>query len=68
MNPIECVDYKRKRGIHGKVETFKTRLIAKGYSQRERIDYHETFSPVTMLKFIWVLLSIATILIMKYEK
>ena len=30
--------YKRKRGIDGKVETFKVRLVAKGYTQKEGID------------------------------
>ena len=47
-------------GIDGKVETFKARLMAKGYTQKEGIDYDETFSPVAMLKSIRILLSIAT--------
>ena len=34
--------------------------MAKGYTQKEGIDYDETFSPVAMLKSIRILLSIAT--------
>ena len=50
--------YKKKRGANGKVETYIARLVAKGYTQKEGIYYKETFSPVAMLKFIKILLSI----------
>ena len=33
--------------------------MAKGYTQKEGIDYEETFSPVAMLKSIWILLAVA---------
>ena len=35
--------YKRKRGIDGKVETFKARFFEKGYSQKPIVNYGETF-------------------------
>ena len=43
-----------------KVETFKERLVTKEYTQREGIDYEETFSPIVMLKSIRIFLSITT--------
>ena len=44
------------------METFKARLMAKGFTQKEGIDYEETFSPVAILKSIRILLSITACL------
>ena len=45
--------------MEGNVITYKAKLIAKGYRQRQGIDYDETFSPLAMLKSKMILLSIA---------
>jgi hypothetical protein len=59
VKPIGCKwIYNRKRGYDIKVKSWKARLIAKGFNQKEGIDYDETFSLVVMLESIRILLSI----------
>lgn len=53
--------YKIKRRPDGRVERYKARLCAKGYSQKAGIDYTETFSPVIRYDSIRILLALATI-------
>ena len=61
IKPIGCKwVYKRKKAMDGKVETYKARLVAKGYSQKPDFNYKKTFAPVTMVRSIRILLSIAT--------
>ena len=40
-------------------KTYEVRLVAKGYHQRQGIDYDEALSPVAMLESIRILLAIA---------
>lgn len=39
--------FKTKNDSKGKIDRFKTRLMAKGFAQKEGIIFNETFSPVS---------------------
>ena len=52
----------KEKGTDGKVETYKACMIAKGYHQHYDIDYDDTFSSMTILKSIWIVLAIAAYL------
>ncbi|GKE35484.1 retrotransposon protein, putative, ty1-copia subclass [Tanacetum coccineum] len=51
--------FKKKTDMDGIVHTYKARLVAKGYTQLYRVDYEEMFSPVTDIRGIRILISIA---------
>jgi hypothetical protein len=50
--------FKKKTDTDGNVTIYKARLVMKGFRQIQGVDYDETFSPVVMLKSIWILLAI----------
>ncbi|KAL0462995.1 UNVERIFIED_CONTAM: hypothetical protein Slati_0187100 [Sesamum latifolium] len=60
VRPVGCKwVYKRKLGADGEVTAFKARFVAKEYTQRPRVNFEETYSPVAIAKSIQILLAIA---------
>ena len=56
-----------KRDVSGKVIWYKACLMAQGFSQREGIDYTNTFTPVVRLTSIRIALAITTNLDLKMD-
>ena len=44
--------YKVKRDEHGAIVKHKAHPIARGFVQREGIDFEEVFAPVVCMEFI----------------
>jgi hypothetical protein len=52
--------YKTKCDSNGNIERFKAQLMAKGFTQREDIDYTETFSPVSCKDSLRIIIALVT--------
>ncbi|GJT23250.1 retrotransposon protein, putative, ty1-copia subclass [Tanacetum coccineum] len=50
--------FKKKTDTDGIVHTYKACLVAKGYTQLYGVDHEETFSPITDIRAIRILISI----------
>jgi hypothetical protein len=50
--------YKLKPGTRGNPAQYKTRLVARGFEQRDGVDYLETFAPVVRWETIRILVAL----------
>ncbi|GJV73984.1 retrovirus-related pol polyprotein from transposon TNT 1-94 [Tanacetum coccineum] len=53
--------FKKKMKANGTIDKYKARLVIKGFRQCEGLDYFETYSPVTRITSIRMILAIATL-------
>ena len=51
--------YKMKHATDGSVEKYKARFVEKVFSQKEGIDYEETFTPIANYSSIRTIISLA---------
>ncbi|GKA55324.1 retrotransposon protein, putative, ty1-copia subclass [Tanacetum coccineum] len=51
--------FKKNTDMDGIVHTYKSCLVAKGFTQTYRVDYEETFSPIADIRAIRILVAIA---------
>ena len=52
--------YKIKHAANGSIEKYQARFVARGFSQKEGIDYEETFAPVARYTSIRAIMALAT--------
>ena len=50
------------------IDKFKVRLVAKGFKQKADLDFFDTFSPVTRITSIRLLIAIAAIFDLKIHQ
>ena len=53
--------FKRKRKVNGSIDKYKARLVIKGYKQTKGLDYFDTYSLVTRINSIRIVLAIAAV-------
>jgi hypothetical protein len=59
--------YKINKGVDDKVERYKARLVAKRYSQKEDIDFHDIFSPFVKIVSIRSVLALVALIDLELE-
>jgi transposase InsO family protein len=59
--------FKIKRTVDGSIERYKGRIVAKGYAQREGVDYTETFAPTARFGALRTVIALAAIEDMELE-
>ena len=54
--------YKIKHAVDGSIDKYKAIFVARGFSQKEGVDYEETFAPVARYTSIRLVLALAAVM------
>ena len=63
----KCV-YKIKQDSNDQVERYRARLVVKGYTQKEGVDFHDIFSPMVRLTTIRVVIAMCVVFDLHLEQ
>jgi len=55
------VDFQKKLRPDGSIEKFKAKLVGKDYQQKEGLDYFDSYSPITRITSIRMLIVIVVL-------
>ena len=62
IKPLGCKwIFKKKLKSYGSIDKYKERLVAKGFKQKEGLDFFNTYSPMTRITSIRLLIAIAAL-------
>ena len=53
--------FEKKMKADGSIDKYKARLVIKGYKKKQGLDYFDTYSPVTRISSIRMLIAISSI-------
>ena len=57
-----------KHAADGSIEKYKARFVARGFSQKEGIDYEETFVPMAIYTLIRTIIALAAKMKWKFHQ
>lgn len=60
QNQLVVNEYLRRKDIVGKVERYKIRLVANGFTQKEDIDYKQYVSPISLKDSFMTIMTLTT--------